>query len=225
MERKTIIIISIISAILSLFYILLNYFGLLRYMGLYIFPIEGYIKNYKNLDQIDKNRVVISLTASPNQLKKITPVIKSLLDQTVKIDLISIIVPYGNQYVLPVSVSNAVTVFRCGTNNGKLNCLLPAVLRENESTTKIITLGSNTIYGKDFIETLLEESKKYPDQIIYVNKKDYIDLDKGVVFNTKFFNEDFLNVNRKIDANQWVNDYFKNKPKKRITYSENFKKI
>lgn len=224
MERKTIIIVSIISAILSLVYILFNYFGLLRYAGLYMYPIEGYIKNYKNLDKMDsKNRVVISITATPKQMAKLTPVIKSLLDQTVRVNLISVIIPYSKEYIVPDNLNNAITVFRCGYDHKQLNCLLPTILREGESTTKIITLGAGRVYGKDFIETLLEKSQNFPDKIIYVNSNDYIDLEKGVVFSTSFFNENFLDVPKNMEPNEWVNTYFKNFPKKRIKYSENYK--
>ena len=93
MEKKTIIIISLISAIFSLIYILLNYFGVIRYFGLYFSPVEKYIKKYKNLDKIGEHKIIISLTETPEQIKKITPTIKSLLDQTVKVDLISIVIP------------------------------------------------------------------------------------------------------------------------------------
>lgn len=225
MEKKTIIIISLISAVLSLIYVLLNYFGLTRYAGLYMFSIEGYVNNYKNLDKIGENRTIISLTTTPEQMKQLTPTIKSLLDQTVRVDLISVIVPYGNQYKLPSKLEKSVSIFRCGEDKGELNCILPAILREGESTTKIITLGAGKVYGKDFIETLLEESEKNPTKIIYNNNKDYINITKGVVFSTSFFDENFLNVPKDIDANKWINDYFKSFPKEKINYRENYKSI
>ena len=89
MEKKTIIIISVVSIIISLIYILLNYFGLLRYMGMYLYSPSTFGEAYKKLDEGDKNnRIVISLTTTPENLKNITPVINSLLDQTVKVNLI-----------------------------------------------------------------------------------------------------------------------------------------
>ena len=219
MKKKTIIIISLVSAVISLIYVLLTYFGLTRYIGLYMFPTEGYSKHYKNLDKIGKHKTVISMTATPKQMNKLTHTIKSLLDQTVKVDIISVIVPYGDQYRLPKELNDSVSVFRCGSNQGLLNCLLPAVMRESESTTRIITLGAGTAYGKDFIEMLLEESDKNHDKIIYVNNKNYMDLTKGIIFSTKFFNEDFVDIPKEgVNGNKWINDYFKDKKKKRINY-------
>ena len=228
MKKKTIIIISIISiisAIFSVVYLLLNYFGLIRYINIYLYSTESYQKNYKNLDKIGKYKTIISLTTTPKQMSKLSHVIKSLLDQTVRVDLISINVPNGDQYNLPIDLVKSVLLSRCDEDKGLLNCLLPSILKEIESTTRIISLGAGTIYGKDFIETLMDESEKHQDKIIYSNTNDNIDLTKGVVFYTNFFNIDFLDIPHKTDGNKLINDYFRNFPKKRINYSENYKSL
>jgi hypothetical protein len=225
METNKIYIISIILTIISLLYSLLNYLGIIRYISLYTYPVEAYIKNYKNLDKIGKHRTIISLTTTPEQMKKLTPTIKSLLDQTVKVDLISIIIPQGDEYKLPSKLKDSVSIFNCGEDKGILNCIIPAITRETESTTRIITLSSCKIYGKDFIETLMEASEENPNKIIYNNNKDYLDIGKGVVFSTKFFDEKFLHPPKDIDPNKWVNDFFKSFPKERIEYNENYKSI
>lgn len=223
MEKKTIIIISLITAVLSLIYVLLNYFGLLRYAQLYIFPVEKYTKNYKKLDKIGKYRTVISLTATPNTIKNLTLTVKSLLDQTVRVDLFSIVITEGGEYKIPSKLKDSVTVFRCGKDLKELNSLIPTLLREGESTTRIITMESGKIYGKDFIEVLLDTSEKHPNKIIYVNDKDYIDLNKGSVFNTNFFNSIFTDPPDGVDPNKWVNEYFKDFPKQKVSYGENYK--
>lgn len=226
MEKKTIIIISLISAIISLIYVILKYYGLIRYVSIYLYPIESYSKNYKNLDKIGKNRIIISLTATPEEMKNLTPVINSLLDQTVKVDLISCTIPEGNEYKIPNKINDYISIFRCGEDKGLLNSIIPVVMREYESTTRIITLGASKIYGKDFIEILLEESEKHPEKIIYANfKNGYIDLASGVVFSTQFFDEKFINHPKKCDSNEWINEYFKNFPKQNIKYNENYKSI
>jgi hypothetical protein len=225
MEKRKIIIISLVSAVMSLIYVLLNYYGIIRYMSLYVYSTEGYAKKYKNLDKIGKYRTVISLTANQEQLRGLSHVIKSLLDQTVKVDVICVVVPEGDNYILPNNLKNSVSLYRCGDDKGLLNCLIYPVTTEFESTTKIITVGSGTAYGKDFIETLLDSSEKYIDNIIYENNEDLIDLNKGVVFSTNFFKEDFLKVEKGVDGNKWVNDYFKSYPKHKIRYKENYKSL
>ena len=159
-------------------------------------------------------------------MDKLVNVVKSLLDQTVRVDLISVIISDKEKYKLPKNLKNSISLFKCGQNNGILNCLIPTITRESESTTQIITLGSQQIYGKDFIETLLEKSEKFPNDIIYKNNKNNkIELTKGVVFKTNFFNEDFFNIPKNISGSEWINKYFKDFPKKRIEYNENYRKL
>jgi len=221
MERKTIILISLIAAIISMIYVMLDYFGIIRYIKLYLYSPEQYIKDYKKLDKIYKDKVVISLTTTPDNMKKLKPVINSLLDQTVQVDLISLCIPEGNdEYKLPSELKDAVAIFRCG-NNQELNPLISSIMREGESTTSIIVLGDDYVYGKDFVETLIEESNKNPHDIICVGNS--INLNKGALFKTDFFKEDFLEKNNQT-PNEFVNNYFKNHKQIHLNYYENYKR-
>ena len=222
MKKKTIIILSLISAVLSFFYIICDYYGCFRYAGIKMFSSERYFNNYKNIEKMGNNKIVISIQAKKSTCSKsLYKTVKSLLDQTVAVDFISVTLPKNNTYELPEKLSKGgIVLFKCSKDNGKLNCLISAVLREGEITTKIITLKDNVIYGKDFIESLLEESETNPDKIIYINSKsDDIKLGKGVVFSTKFFNKDFVdNVKNEKELNQ----YLKHIPKQKITYTDNY---
>ena len=194
---------------------------------MYLFSTESYTKNYSKLDQIDKDkRVVISLTATEKEMKNLSPVIKSLLDQTVKVNLISVVVPYGKKYKLSPDLKDAVSVYRTIINYKDLNAVIPAALREGEATTQIITLGADKIYGKDFIEELLETAKKNPEHIVYSNNKgNEICIRDGVLFPIDVFTEDFFNLPKNTDNKEWVNNFFKNQKKTQIKYSENYGKI
>jgi hypothetical protein len=221
MERKTIILISLIAAIISMIYVILDYFGIIRYIKVFLYSPEQYIKDYKKLDKIYKDKVVISLTTTPNNMKKLKPVINSLLDQTVQVDLISLCIPEGNnEYKLPSELKDAVAIFRCG-NDEELNPLISTIMREGESTTSIIVLGDDYVYGKDFIETLIEKSNKNPNDIICVGNS--INLKKGALFKTDFFKQDFLDKNNQT-PDEFVNDYFKNHKQIHINYYENYKR-
>lgn len=227
MDKKTIVAISLVIAIISLVYMLLSYFGLVRYAGMYLFSTESYTKNYSNLDQVDKDkRVIISLTATEKEMKKLTPVIKSLLDQTVKVNLISVVVPYGKKYKLPKNLKDSVSVYKTGINYKDLNAVIPAALREGEATTQIIALGADKIYGKDFIEELLETAKKNPEHIVYCNNKDEeMCIRKGILFPIDVFTEEFFNLPKNTDSKDWVNKFFKGQKKTKIEYSENYERI
>ena len=230
MEKKYIILLSII---VTLIYLTLDYLGFIRYLELYHSSPLKYIQHYKNLDKINKhNRVIIALTTTPENIKKITPTIISLLDQTVQINLISICIPYGSDYKLPIELKDSVTIFRCGKDYNILNPILSSITREEESTTQFIILNDTTIYGKNFIETLLIESEKYPNNIIQTGKGN-IKLQHGTLFKTNFFDEQFIPsgnviINNYSDANDYTNNYFKlNKEHQiiNINYSENYNTI
>ena len=163
MGTKAYVTISLITSIISLIYTILSYYGITRYLKILLSSPKKYIKKYGKLDIGDKDRVIISMSTSSS---KIRPVINSLLDQTVKVDLIAINVPYGKKYKLPKDLEDAVALYRTSKPYGSSTCLIPAVMREGEKTTKIITVGDNVIYGKDFIEVLLKESKKHPNDIV-----------------------------------------------------------
>ena len=228
MEKKTIIILSLVSAILTLIYIILSSYGYMRYITIFRTPTKKYIENYNKLDKAhDTRRVVISVITTDKSIKKITPVIKSLLDQTVKVDLITIVVPYGKDYDPPDDIKDCVTLFRTGKNYGDLNSLIPTIMREGDADTIIITVGDDTIYGIDFIEKLLNDKFKSSSDknIIYNNSQEFIDIKKGAVFISDIFNDDFTNPPKDCDANKWVNNYLKNTPKERINYRENHKKM
>lgn len=227
MQKKTVIILSLISIIFSIAYILLNYYGYIRYASLYVYPVESYSKNYKNLDQVNKqNKTVISLITD-NKLDSLKHTVKSLLDQTVKVDLISIILPDNSNYQLPADLVNVVALYKCGEEkavSGNLNCLTSTISREGDASTKVVTLGLGVVYGKDFIETLVEESEKNPNTIIYVDSgNNSINLEKGAVFGVSFFNEDFMDIVENTTSNEWVNSYFKTRDKVKVNYSQNYK--
>lgn len=228
MDRKTIIILSLISALVSLIYILLSNYGLLRYVYIYINSIENYTQNYNKLPNMGgKNRTIISInnvyTNKNDIIKNTKKTLKSLLDQTTKLNLISIVLHKSKQTEFPQNMKSAMQVFNCSKDMKQLNCLITSINRELESTTRIITLSNDTIYGKDFIEELLGMTEKHKNSIIYNNNKDVIDLNKGAVFYTDFFSKDFFDVPSDTNSEDWVNTYFKNFPKKRINYKENYK--
>ena len=63
--NKIVISILILSFLLTLIY----YLGFVRYLSLYINPLEKYIDNYKNLDKTKSDKkVIISLSTTPSNI-------------------------------------------------------------------------------------------------------------------------------------------------------------
>lgn len=222
MQRRTVIIISLLSAVLSLIYVLLSYFGVTRYFALHMFSTESYAKNYTKLDKAsDKVKVVISLTTTPERINKLKPVINSLLDQTVRVDEIAISVPYGKNYNIPKEIQNVAQVYRYSLDYGDSGKLIPVILREGEKDTKIIIVDDNMVYGKDFVEEILGVSEKYKDQAICVKK---LSSKHGILVTPEFFTGEVCNYDGKSTCDEWLKKNLK-APYKVIEYSETYKCI
>lgn len=221
MSTQKFVTLSLILSFIYLVYVILDYYGYVRYTTVHLFPPNSYIKNYTKLSKADSDcKVVVSMTTTPSGLKHLKPVINSLLDQTVRIDLISITVPYGDQYALPENLKKCVQLYRCGRNYGCANSLIPAAMREGEKNTKIITVGDNKIYGKDFIETLINTSKKNKNCIVWCGEK--FELGNGALFTSNMFSEKIVNMSDKDDCQEWLKKSFKNIKKINVIYQDNF---
>jgi hypothetical protein len=185
-SRTTIIVVSLLSAIFGLIYVLMNYYGWTRYLALQTYPTSSYIEGYKKLQKADtKNKVIVSFTSTPDRIKRsLAPFINSLLDQTVSVDEIAITVPYGESYNLPKYLKPIVTDYRYSKPYGCLGSLIPVIMRERDANTKIIIVSDKHIYGKDFIQDLVEASDKEPNSIIFADLKNG---EKGVLVKPLFF--------------------------------------
>ena len=179
---------------------------------------HSYIRNYSKLDKADsKNRVVVSLMVFPDRLDKIKPIISSLLDQTVKIDEISINLPYKDMKKVPAYLKDIVKIYGHSVDYKDVSALIPVLLRERDKNTKIIILKDDKIYGKDFIETLVEESNKNPFKPIVVNKN----FTNGILIKSNFFDTSVCNYDDKSDYSTWLNKKLL-KNTKNLKYNENY---
>lgn len=160
-----------VSIFLSLYLTLFMYFEVFRFLKMRFSKIN--YENYHKLDKADNdNRVVISLSLTDKNISSIKPMLFSLIDQTVKVD--NIVLNLANktdEYILPSEYTNFLTVYDNLQSYGSLINILPTKRRERDQNTIIIYINNNHIvYGKDFIQTMVETSNKYPDSIITTNK-------------------------------------------------------
>jgi hypothetical protein len=91
--------------------------------------------------------------------------VNSLLDQTVKVDQIVFVTPPA-EMVIPKYITNIAVMIPAGKDYGKCTKLLPVLLREKESDTIILCLDDTTVYGKDFIETMVSTVSKNPETVL-----------------------------------------------------------
>lgn len=213
MDKKTILIWIFVTNFLTLIFLILQYFGLIRYFTLKCSSHELYVKNYSSLPKAKDERIVVSLTTTVENIKKIKPVLMSLLDQTVKVDEICLNIPIHSNgstgvFDIPKEYTDMLVVYKIGKDYGELNKIIPTLLREGDKDTNIIYINDLIVYGKDFIEKMVESSKKNPNKII-------------VSTNATLIKPDFIDKNLVSSCIGPIEQYYVNN-KEQLDYNENY---
>lgn len=221
MNKKTFQILSLIISIISLIYLVLSYYGLIRYFQLHFVNIENYIEKYKNLSKTQSNRVIVAFAAEADQLKNLKPFLNSILDQTVKIDDIAVIIPNKDRDKIPKEFKKILSVIGCDKDYDDAHNIICPVLREPDSHTKIIVVEPNMVYGKDFVESMVESSDKSPDKIIFGDSSKNIKY--GILIKPKFFDEKISDYIKGKGYNLWLNECSKCEGQDCIEYSQIYK--
>ena len=185
--RKILIIIFLIVLLVIIFNIW--YWGFYRTFSMYISSIEKYDHNYIRLPKASGGRTVISLTSIPSRIDHIKTTLNSLLDQTVRVDEISLNLPRktrrgGDNLVIPNFLKGLryVKIYLIDEDQGPATKLLPTLRREKEGDTRIIYLDDDMVYNKSLIETLVNHSNIHPNLAIANrawNVKDYLETGNG----------------------------------------------
>lgn len=205
--KKSTIIISLVLSVITLLYIILDYCGYIRYIKLHLFSTEHYLKNYKNLEKADKNRVIVSFSL-PLVVGSLKPFINSLLDQSVRVDDIIINIKDSGSIdtsflkTLETDYKKVLTINKYKKDYDDASNLICSVLREPETNTKIILVDPGIVYGKDFIQDLVDKSIKEPDKIIYGNsgKK----LKDGILVKPGFFDNKISDYSKGSGCYKWI---------------------
>ena len=175
MSKTALYILSIVSAILSIIYSVLTYYGVTRFLRLKYGDksLQKHLENYKNIPKFSDNRVVVAFTTTPKRIHRIIPMIKSLLDQTARVDQILMVIPYkyqGQKYEIPEELKKVVTVVPLGCKYKNNSALVGALLREKDANTVVIALRDDIIYGADFIEQMTENIENNDGKISVLQK-------------------------------------------------------
>jgi hypothetical protein len=141
----------------------------------------------------------------------------SLLDQTVKVDQICIVVPMSNIDDIPGYIRKVANVFPAGKDYGQGTALIPILLKEKECDTIIIALENNVVYGKDFIETMVDASKAHPGTVLTDTKK------KALLIKPEYYGCEILDSNQDKYDHSW---FIKQAKKAKVVdYTENFVRL
>ena len=210
MNKKNIIILIILSTLISFIIIYSTYFGVDRYLNILLYSKYSkkkknkYIEKYTKLNEYipKQSNIIISLSAKYEELNKIKPCINSILDQTIRINKIYLFLIGNNDLQnIPDYLKDIVIIVP--TKDYKKNTkIIPILIKEKEADTIILALDNDVIYGKDFIQVMLDEMIKN-DNIVLVDTKNTCILFKPSYFDSEIINEkNFLKNNKIIKYNE-----------------------
>lgn len=123
------------------------------------------------MEDLYKNRVVASLTTMPYRYEKLLKTLKSLHNQTYKLDAIYLAVPKVSRRLnieyppVPNDISSLCTVVSC-EDYGPITKIYGALYCEEDSETIIITFDDDMFYPCDIVESLVKHHQKYPNSAI-----------------------------------------------------------
>jgi hypothetical protein len=127
-------------------------------------------------------RVVVSLTTIPARSGSLSPVLRSLIDQSEPADRILLALPHvsgkGEPYPDPgkLGLPDGVEILRC-QDQGPATKFLPALDAEPDAV--LIVVDDDVIYPRGFIETLLREHRLRPGAALGFRG---VRLERGVPF-------------------------------------------
>jgi hypothetical protein len=203
--KALILKLSIFLSILTILYLILSYFGVLRNISLFTKNTRDLAEKYryKTKSNFCKNNKIIIVVYSKNPASdKLKCAINSILDQTVKVD--SVLLVTNNQEEIPQYLKYVVTPLPIDKDYGYGNKIIPPMLKEKEKNVIILPI-ENKIYGNDYVETLLEKSQENPDCQIFNQDNDL------VLYKINNFSNDIISRDNKIFDKKWFNLKSKNK--------------
>lgn len=209
--KALILKLSIFFSILTIIYLILSYFGILRNISLYVKNTRDLAENYrykKKSNFCKNNKIIIVVYSNNPSSDKLKCSINSILEQTVKVD--SVLLVTNNQNI-PEYLKYVITPLPTDKDYGYGNKIIPPMLKEKEKNVIIIPI-ENKIYGNDYIETLLEKSQDNPNCQIFNQDNDLI------LYKTNNFSNDIISRDNKTFDKKWF--YLKSKNKTNIEYDD-----
>ena len=245
--NKQMLMLYIAISVFSLILIILTYIGYTRYMKLSLCSCESYAKSYEKLPRVQSdNKVIVSIFTRKDDINSIKTSINSLLDQTVHPDQIIISIPPNTENIKApdyIKKNKIINIHKLSSEYGGSSNLISPILREKDGNALIILVSDDHAYGPDFVETLVDESKKHPDSIIYVagynskifsetgkkvdnaKENDIIEVSKGVLVKPAFFDSSIIEENDNIKDTPnlllSVNAHKKGVKLHKVDYNEN----
>lgn len=115
--------------------------------------------------------IIVSLTTIPNRIKYLQPVVDSILDQTVKPDVIKLYIPkeYKKRSLGMIDMDElpkGCEVVYLDEDDGPATKILPALKEYQGKDVSIVYCDDDKIYNKNWIKRLTDKSKENPHDCI-----------------------------------------------------------
>lgn len=221
MKKKTLIILTIIATIVSLGIILIGYFGITRYMWCMINPnTESFVNKldktpYPKIDEI----LSVCIYAQRENIDNVFATLHSLLDQTVRPTNFYLVSDNIKNSEIPQSLREFCFLVPNRVDYGNPgNIIIPMLMKIKECNTILVAVNDKLVYGKDFLEHVVNITKEDPDSV-FVDRKT-----NTWVFRPKHYGCEFLErKEEKYDA-RWFKMNTNNNVKI-LKYPENYKNL
>lgn len=217
--KRGFIILSLIISFLSLVYLTLSYYGMIRYYKLH--GNTDYYKFFSKLPSLKDERIVVSFSVKKeDELSNLLPFLNSILHQSVRVNEIAMNLPYSLQSKIPDNIKKIVSVYGYSKDYEKCSSFIPTILREPDSNTKIIIVSPDIVYDYNFIVDIVDYSNEYKNNIIVAQKGE----EYGVLVKPSFFDTKISEYNRENKSClEWCGICSKNKIKF-VSLENNYKK-
>lgn len=169
------ILVALLILLFLIIVILASYFDAHRWTSIntyYDRQLIYYDQHYAQKIRVSApDRVVISLTTTPERIVHLKPTLVSLLDSTRRVDEIRINLPYiskrGQPYVIPKWLESlkSIRLARIEQDWGPGSKIYPALLEEDPQTV-IIAIDDDMIYGSSLIENLVAQYYHHGGQAV-----------------------------------------------------------
>lgn len=205
--KITLLYVSTILSILSLYF---NYYQIYRYIFIHFKSIDKYFEDYKDLNRLVEENVVLIVDFNKSNKKNIDLFLKSVLDQTFAVSDIYFIKNEDDEIDYSYYKDKGIKILNADKNIYN-NSVIQACKKVTDCNTIVIGLEEGIIYGKDFIEILLKENIKKPSTLI--------ETKNSVLFKPDFFKTSIVDTDKDINIKDYLND---NIQIEQIKYNENY---
>lgn len=157
MRRKTqFYYVIIVLSILSIIYPVLVYFGFLRLLMLRMKDVNSYQRQYLSLSKADENNKVVIFICVANDGDASHLTLKSLLDQSVRVDEINFLCQANVNKKVPEDLKYVSYFCMRGNDESLPSLIKEAKKRPREKNCRILLVENGRIYGKDFVEKMVD---------------------------------------------------------------------